>query len=403
MIDYKNLLIDAVENIKNEGRYRNFLNVARQVGNTPKALNAKTKQDITMWCTNDYLGMSHHPKVLKASIDAIIKMGAGSGGTRNIGGTNTPIVELENEIADLHSKESALIFTSGYIANDATLSTLAKLLPNCIFFSDEENHASIIEGIRRSKGEKYIFRHNDIKHLEELLSKVDINRPKIIVFESAYSMDGLISPMKEICHLAKKYNALTYLDEVHTVGLYGARGAGMSNKLDVADQIDIIQGTLAKAYGVLGGYISASSTIIDAIRSYASGFIFTTALPPSVTEAAIASIRHLKTHDLERQQLQKQVSYTKQRLLENKINIIENKSHIIPILINDPVKAEKASLRLLQEFNIYLQHINYPTVKRGTERLRITPTPFHTNEMIDYFVNSLKIVLSTLDVKESAA
>ena len=403
MIDYRKLLINAVDNIKNEGRYRNFINVARQVGNTPRALNAQTKQDITMWCTNDYLGMSHHPKVLKASIDAIMKMGAGSGGTRNIGGTNTTIVALEHEIADLHGKESALIFTSGYIANDATLSTLARLLPNCIFFSDEENHASIIEGIRRSKAEKHIFRHNDTEHLEELLSNVDINRPKIIVFEAAYSMDGLIPPMKEICHLAKKYNALTYLDEVHTAGLYGARGAGMSNKLGVANEIDIIQGTLAKAIGVLGGYISASSNIIDAIRSYASGFIFTTSLPPSVTEAAIASIKHLKTHNLERQQLQKQVAYTKQRLLENKINIIENESHIIPILINDPIKAEKAFQRLLHEFNIYLQHINYPTVKRGTERLRITPTPFHTNEMIDHFVNSLKIVLSTLDVKESAA
>lgn len=403
MIDYKELLINAVDNIKNEGRYRNFINVARQVGNTPRALNTKTKQDITMWCTNDYLGMSHHPKVLKASIDAIMKMGAGSGGTRNIGGTNTPIIALEHEIADLHNKDSALIFTSGYIANDATLSTLARLLPNCVFFSDEENHASIIEGIRRSKAEKHIFRHNDVEHLEEFLASVDINRPKIIVFESAYSMDGTISPMEEICHLAKKYNALTYLDEVHTVGLYGERGAGMSNKLGVADKIDIIQGTLAKAIGVLGGYISASANIIDAVRSYASGFIFTTSLPPSVTEAAIASIKHLKTHNLERQQLQKQVAYTKQRLLENKINIIENESHIIPILINDPVKAEKASQRLLHEFNIYLQHINYPTVKRGTERLRITPTPFHTNEMIDHFVNSLKIVLSTLDVKESAA
>lgn len=403
MIDYKELLINAVDNIKKEGRYRNFINVARQVGNTPRALNTKTKQDITMWCTNDYLGMSHHPKVLKASIDAIMKMGAGSGGTRNIGGTNTPIIALEQEIADLHSKDSALIFTSGYIANDATLSTLARLLPNCVFFSDEENHASIIEGIRRSKAEKHIFRHNDVEHLEELLANVDINRPKIIVFESAYSMDGTVSPMEEICHLAKKYNALTYLDEVHTVGLYGERGAGMSNKLGVADKIDIIQGTLAKAIGVLGGYISASADIIEAVRSYASGFIFTTSLPPSVTKAAIASIKHLKTHNLERQQLQKQVVYTKQRLLENKINIIDNESHIIPILINDPVKAEKASQRLLNEFNIYLQHINYPTVKRGTERLRITPTPFHTNKMIDHFVNSLKVVLSSLDVKENAA
>ncbi|MBP9791762.1 MAG: 5-aminolevulinate synthase [Rickettsiales bacterium] len=403
MINYNQLFTNAVTVIKNEGRYRNFINVARQIGTLPHALNISTNKEITMWCTNDYLGMSQHPKVLKASIDAIIKMGAGSGGTRNIGGTNSPIVELEKEIAELHNKDSALVFTSGYIANDASLSTLARLLPNCVFFSDEENHASIIEGIRRSGAEKYIFKHNNVQHLEELISKVDINRPKIIVFESAYSMDGIISPMKEICNLAKKYNALTYLDEVHTVGLYGEKGSGMANKLGLTDEIDIIQGTLAKAFGVIGGYIAAKSEIIDAIRSYASGFIFTTSLPPSVTKAAIASIQHLKTHDLERKKLQEQVNYTKQKLRELKVNIIENDSHIIPILINDPVKAEKASQRLLQEFNIYLQHINYPTVKRGTERLRITPTPFHTNEMTDYFIHALKIVLSTLDVKESAA
>jgi 5-aminolevulinate synthase len=402
-VDYQKLFVSAVNVIRNEGRYRNFLNVARQIGTPPQALNLNTKQDITMWCTNDYLGMSQHPKVLKASIDAILKMGAGSGGTRNIGGTNLPIVELEKELADLHNRESALVFTSGYIANDASLSTLARLLPDCIFFSDEENHASIIEGIKRSGAEKYIFKHNNAQHLEELISKVDIKRPKIIVFESAYSMDGLVSPIQDICNIAKKYNALTYLDEVHTVGLYGERGAGMANKLGVADKIDIIQGTLAKAFGVIGGYISAKSEIIDAIRSYASGFIFTTSLPPSVTSAALASIKHLKTHNLERKTLQEQVNYTKKKLLEAKVNIIDNDSHIIPILINDPIKAEQASQRLLQEFNIYLQHINYPTVKRGTERLRITPTPFHTNEMIDHFVYALKIVLSTLDIKERAA
>jgi 5-aminolevulinate synthase len=403
VINYNQLFLNAVTAIKNEGRYRNFINVARQIGTLPKALNTSTNKEITMWCTNDYLGMSQHPKVLKASIDAIIKMGAGSGGTRNIGGTNSPIVELEKELADLHHKDAALVFTSGYIANDASLSTLARLLPNCVFFSDEENHASIIEGIRRSGAEKHIFKHNNAQHLEELISKTDINRPKIIVFESAYSMDGIISPMKEICNIAKKYNALTYLDEVHTVGLYGEKGSGMANKLGLADKIDIIQGTLAKAFGVIGGYIAAKSEIIDAIRSYASGFIFTTSLPPSVTKAAIASIQHLKTHNVERKKLQEQVNYTKQKLREIKVNIIENESHIIPILINDPIKAEKASQRLLQEFNIYLQHINYPTVKRGTERLRITPTPFHTNEMIDYFIHALKVVLSTLDVKESAA
>ena len=403
MIDYKKHFVNSIDNVKKEGRYRNFTNVARQVGTPPQALHMFTKQNITMWCTNDYLGMSQHPKILKASIDAILKMGVGSGGTRNIGGTNTPIVQLEKEIADLHNREAALLFTSGYVANDASLSTLARLLPNCVFFSDEENHASIIEGIRRTGAEKYIFKHNNSIHLEELIKKIDINRPKIIVFESAYSMDGLISPMKEFCQIAKKYNALTYLDEVHTVGLYGNKGAGMANKLGIAEQIDIIQGTLGKAFGVIGGYISAKAEIIDAIRSHAPGFIFTTSLPPAATEAAIASIQHLKTHNKERELLQKQVLYTKQKLKEKKINIIENQSHIIPILVNDPVKAEQASQRLLKEFNIYLQHINYPTVKRGTERLRITPTPFHTNEMIDHFVTSLKIVLSNLNVEENAA
>lgn len=403
MIDYRETFISAIEAIKDEGRYRNFLHLSRCAGRYPIARDYRHNKDITLWCINDYLGMSQHPKVIDAMIETIKESGAGSGGTRNIGGNNHSIVMLEKEIADLHDKDSALVFTSGYVANEAALSTLAKLLPDCIFFSDEANHASIIEGIRYSRAEKHIFRHNDAAHLESIISQVDINRPKVIVFESAYSMDGLTSPMHEVCNIAKKYNALTYIDEVHTVGLYGDRGAGMAAHLKVADRIDIIQGTLAKAYGVIGGYITGNKHIIDAIRSCASGFIFTTSLPPAIAEAARVSIQHLKASDTERLQHQKQVSYTKALLKQHKINILNNDTHIIPILINDPIKAEKASKRLLEEFGIYLQHINFPTVPRGTERLRVTPTPLHTNKMIEELVVALKIVLSSLEVEECAA
>jgi len=403
MIDYRETFVSAVNTIKNEGRYRNFLDLSRCAGRYPIARDHKRNRDIVLWCINDYLGMSQHPKVIDAMIETIKLSGAGSGGTRNIGGNNHSIVMLEQEIADLHNKDSALVFTSGYVANEAALSTLAKLLPNCIFFSDEANHASIIEGIRHSRLEKHIFKHNDASHLESIISQVDIKRPKVIVFESAYSMDGLTSPMHEICDIAKKYNALTYIDEVHTVGLYGDRGAGMADKLKIADRIDIIQGTLAKAYGVIGGYISGNKHVIDAIRSCASGFIFTTSLPPAIAEAARVSIKHLKESNAERIKHQKQVNYTKALLKQNKINIVNNDTHIIPILINDPIKAEQASKRLLEEFAIYLQHINFPTVPRGTERLRVTPTPMHTDKMIEELVVALKIVLSSLAVEERAA
>lgn len=403
MLDYKAVFANAINDIKSEGRYRNFLDLSRYAGKYPIARDYKRNKDIEMWCINDYLGMSQHPAVIESIIQTTKFTGAGSGGTRNIGGNSHFIVVLEEEIANLHKRESALVFTSGYVANEATLSTLAKLLPGCIFFSDECNHASIIEGIRHNSCEKYIFAHNDADHLEKLISQVDVNRPKIIVFESAYSMDGLISPMKDICRIAKKYNALTYIDEVHTVGLYGNEGAGMVSQLGLEDEIDIIQGTLSKAFGTMGGYISASKHLIDAIRSNASGFIFTTSLPPAIAAAAKTSIQHLRSSSIERESHQKQVKYTRQLLKKNKINIIDGDTHIIPILIGDPVKAERASTMLLDDFGIYLQHINYPTVPCGTERLRVTPTPFHTTAMIQNFIKSLKYVLSSIDVEEFAA
>lgn len=402
-MDYLESFSKAVQNVKNEGRYRQFIDISRYAEKLPLARDNVHNKDITMWCINDYLGMSSNPRVVEAMTTVTKEYGCGSGGTRNIGGNNKFVVELEREVASLHSKESALVFTSGYVANATTLSTIAKILPGCVFLSDENNHASIIEGIRNSRAEKLIFRHNDAEHLESLLSHIPSTTPKIIVFESAYSMDGLRSPMKSIVSLAKKYNALTYVDEVHTVGLYGKNGAGMANELGIENQIDIIQGTFAKSYGVIGGYIAANKDITDAIRSYAPGFIFTTSLPPSVAAAALASVRYLKFSNKERVKHNDQVEYTKNLLRQNKINILENDTHIIPVLINDPIKAERACKMLLNDFGIYLQHINYPTVPKGTERLRITPTPCHTNEMIEYFVKSLKIVLSSLNIEENAA
>ncbi|MCH9753714.1 MAG: 5-aminolevulinate synthase [Alphaproteobacteria bacterium] len=402
-MDYQESFAKAVQDVKNESRYRSFVDITRYASRIPIARDNSLNKDITMWCINDYLGMSRHPRVVDAMVNITKEYGCGSGGTRNIGGNNRFVVELEKEAASLHSKDAALVFTSGYVANSTTLATLAKILPGCVFLSDESNHASIIEGIRNSRAEKFIFKHNDVEHLELLLSSIPVSKPKIIVFESAYSMDGIRSPMKDIVKLAKKYNAMTYVDEVHTVGLYGKSGSGMASELGLSDEIDIIQGTFAKSYGVIGGYIASNSSIIDAIRSYAPGFIFTTSLPPSVAAAALASVNHLKFSNEERVMHHKQVQYTKNLLRQNKINILENDTHIIPVLINDPVKAERACKMLLNEFGIYLQHINYPTVPKGTERLRITPTPCHTDEMIEDFVKSLKIVLSSLNIEESAA
>ena len=391
---------NQVNQIKTEGRYRNFVGLQRKAGEFPKALWGKDrKKTITMWCINDYLGMSQHPIVLEAATKALVDNGVGSGGTRNIGGNNYSIEELENEIADLHNKDSALVFTSGYVSNDASLASLAKILPDLVFFSDELNHASMVAGIRNSRSEKHIYKHLDVNHLEELLKSVDIGRPKVIAFESAYSMDGQISPIKEICLLAKKYNAITYIDEVHSVGLYGKRGAGIANMLGFENEIDIIQGTLAKAYGVIGGYIAGNKDMIDAIRLTASGFIFTTSLPPVITAAAKASIAHLKNSDKERIKHQEVVAKIKESFKKAGISFYRNESHIVPIIIGDPEKTRLASQLLIDRHNIFVQHINFPTVPRGTERLRITPTPAHTDQMIEQLTLALVDVFGELEIK----
>ncbi len=401
MLQYDQIFKSHISQIKNEDRYREFVAVRRIAGNFPYAWygSEHDKRKIVMWCINDYLGMSQNPKVLEAALGAIADNGVGSGGTRNIGGNNNAITELEREIADLHNKEVALAFTSGYVANDATLSALTKIMPEIVFFSDEANHASIIGGIRNSRAEKYVYNHVDAEHLEELLKQVDINRPKIIVFESAYSMDGLISPIKEICALAKKYNALTFIDEVHTVGLYGTGGAGIANMLGYDGEIDIIQGTLGKAYGAIGGYIAGNKQIIDAIRSTAPGFIFTTSLPPVITAAARASINHLRHSETERALHRAAVQKVKAAFEEAGIQYFKNDSHIVPIIIGDPVKAKQASMMLLNEYGIYIQHINFPTVPRGTERLRIIPTPSHTDAMIAQLVQALVRVFEALEIQ----
>lgn len=401
MFYYDTIFSNHIDKIKNEGRYREFKTLKRQADNFPHAW-CEDKQ-IVMWCINDYLGMSKHPKVMQASVDALLKYGVGSGGTRNIGGNNSSILELEKELAGLHNKEASLVFTSGFVANDTTLATLAKIMPDIVFFSDELNHASIIAGITSSRAEKYIYRHLDAKHLEELLQSVDINRPKIIVFESAYSMDGFFSPVKEIIDLAKKYNALTFIDEVHTVGLYGKHGGGVAELLECSNDIDIIQGTLAKAYGTIGGYITANHSLVDAIRLTAPGFIFTTSLPPVISAAAKQSIRHLKESDKERKIHQQVVAKLKNSFDNSNIPYLKNESHIVPIIIGDPIKAAKASSMLLSEYGIYVQHINFPTVPKGTERLRIIPTPAHTDEMINDLSNALMKIFAKLDIELSSA
>ncbi len=400
MYNYQAAFENQITQIKSEGRYRNFIGLQRKAGKFPNAVWGKEKEkNITMWCINDYLGMSQHHAVLDAASRALTDNGVGSGGTRNIGGNNYSIEELEKEIADLHNKDSALVFTSGYVSNDASLSSLAKIMPDLVFFSDELNHASMVAGIRNSRSQKYIYKHLNINHLEELLKSVDINKPKIIAFESVYSMDGQISPIEEICLLAKKYNAMTYIDEVHTVGLYGKRGAGIANMLGFENKIDIIQGTLAKAYGVIGGYIAGHKDIIDAIRLTASGFIFTTSLPPVITAAARASIIHLKNSEEERIKHQEVVAKVKKSFETAGINFYHNKSHIVPIIIGDPEKTRLISQLLIDRHNIFIQHINFPTVPKGTERLRITPTPAHTDQMIKQLTMALVSIFDELEIK----
>ena len=405
MINYSEIFKNSLDKLKSEGNYRIFADLEKLAGNFPQALNYKDNSvsEVTVWCSNDYLGMSQNQDVLDSMTNALKKVGAGSGGTRNISGTNHYHVLLERELCYLHQKEAALLFNSGYLANQATLSTLGKKIPNCIFFSDEKNHASMIQGIKNSGAKKVIFKHNNLDDLEKNLKKFPKSHPKIIAFESVYSMDGDFSPIKSICSLAQKYNALTFLDEVHAVGIYGERGAGVAERDKVMDQVDIIQGTLAKAFGVIGGYITAKKETIDFVRSFSSGFIFTTSLPPCIAAGAYASIRHLKFSSSEREKLFKVVSDLKNALKKNKIPFIDNKSHIIPVIIGDPMLCKKASQMLLDDFQVYVQPINYPTVPKGEERLRITASPQHTSKMIKKLVTALCSVYENLEINKSTS
>jgi 5-aminolevulinate synthase len=396
-MDYNAQLDQALSRLHQEGRYRTFIDIERDKGNFPHAVWTQPdgqKKDITVWCGNDYLGMGQHPAVLSAMHEAVDATGSGSGGTRNISGTTVYHKRLEAELADLHQKEAALLFTSAYIANDATLSTLPKLFPGLIIYSDALNHASMIEGVRRNGGAKRIFRHNDVAHLRELLAADDPAAPKLIAFESVYSMDGDFGPIKEICDLADEFGALTYIDEVHAVGMYGPRGAGVCERDGLMDRIDIINGTLAKAYGVMGGYIAASAKMCDAVRSYAPGFIFTTSLPPAIAAGAAASIAHLKIDQSLRDQHQSQAKILKMRLKGLGLPIIDHGSHIVPVIVGDPVHTKKLSDMLLSAYGIYVQPINFPTVPRGTERLRFTPSPVHGPKEIDALVKAMDALWS---------
>ena len=391
-MDYTAQLDTAISKLHEEGRYRTFIDIERRKGQFPHAVWRKadgTEKPITVWCGNDYLGMGQHPVVLAAMHEALDATGAGSGGTRNISGTTVYHKRLEAELADLHGKEAALLFTSAYIANDATLSTLPKLFPGLIIYSDALNHASMIEGVRRNGGAKRIFRHNDVAHLRELLAADDPSALKLIAFESVYSMDGDFGPIAEIVTLAEEFGALTYLDEVHAVGMYGPRGAGVAEKLGLMDRIDIINGTLGKAFGVFGGYIAASAKMCDAVRSYAPGFIFTTSLPPTVAAGAAASVAHLKTDQDIRALHQERAAVLKLRLKGLGLPIIDHGSHIVPVIVGDPIHTKKLSDMLLDQFGIYVQPINFPTVPRGTERLRFTPSPVHGPNEIDHLVQAM--------------
>ena len=403
-MDYESQFSQALAQVKREGRYRVFADIVRRRGAFPQATyhTANGERPITVWCSNDYLGMGQSPLVLAAMHAALDAAGAGSGGTRNISGTTHFHVELERELADLHRKQAALLFTSGYIANDAALATLGNILPGCIIFSDELNHASMIEGMRRSKAQRRIWRHNDIAHLEELLAQADPAAAKIVAFESVYSMDGDISPIGAICDLAKRYGALTYLDEVHAVGLYGPRGGGVAERDGVMQSVDVINGTLAKAFGIMGGYIAASSKFIDVVRSFAPGFIFTTSIPPVLAAGALASVRHLKTSNLERQRHQERAATLKSLLQEAGLPVMPSASHIVPLLVGDPVRCKEVSDYLLHEHAIYVQPINYPTVPRGTERLRLTPSPFHDDDKMRRLIAALDDAWSRLNIKRAA-
>jgi len=395
-MNYDALFRDQLDGLKEQGNYRYFADIERRAGGFPRATHYRREgcRDVTVWCSNDYLGMGQHPLVLDAMHEAIDRCGAGAGGTRNISGTNHYHVLLEQELSDLHGKEAALIFTSGYVSNWASLTTLAARLPNCAVFSDSANHASMIEGIRHSRAEKHIFRHNDPEDLDRQLSKVAPDRPKLVAFESVYSMDGDIAPIEEICDVADAHGAMTYLDEVHAVGLYGPRGGGIAEARGLSHRVTLIEGTLGKAFGVLGGYVTGSAALCDFIRSFASGFIFTTALPPAVAAGALASIRHLKSSNTERERHQHRVAIVRHRLRAMGIPYLDNPSHIIPVMVGNPVKCRRISDRLMDDFGIYVQPINYPTVPEGTERLRITPSPVHTDADIDHLIDSLSEIWS---------
>src|SRR5437868_7645047 len=397
-MNYDAIFADALSRLHEERRYRVFADLERIAGRFPHAIwhSPQGSRNVIIWCSNDYLGMGQHPKVIGAMVETATRMGAGAGGTRNIAGTNHPLVELEAELADLHGKEAALVFTSGYVSNQTGISTIAKLLPNCLILSDALNHNSMIEGVRQAGVEKAIWRHNDVAHLEELLAREPRERPKLIVFEGLYSMDGDIAPVKAICDLAEKYGAMTYCDEVHAVGMYGPRGGGMCAREGQMARVDVLEGTLAKAFGCLGGYIAGSANLIDAVRSYAPGFIFTTALPPAICAAALAAIRHLKSSQWERERHQERAARVKAVLAAATLPVMLSDTHIVPVVVGDPEKCKAATDLLLCEHGIYIQPINYPTVPRGTERLRITPTPHHDDDMIDRLAEALTDVWERL-------
>lgn len=390
-MEYESLFLAKLDALRQTGQYRTFTSLKRRAGRFPYAVHgaAATTSEVVIWCTNDYLGMGQHPAVVEATHRAIDAVGIGSGGSRNISGTSPYHEELESELADLHQREAALLFVSGYASNDATLTTLSRLMPDCVVFSDEKNHASIIEGLRNGRAERHVFQHNDPVHLDRLLAQVAPEKPKIVVFESIYSMDGDVSPIADICDVAERHGAMTFLDEVHAVGMYGARGAGIAAREGIAHRPTIIQGTLAKAFGVVGGYIAGSVAIIDAIRSFAPGFIFTTAMPPAIAAGAVASLRLLKNSDEKRILLQQKVERTKAGMRAKGIPLMPTDSHILPVLVGDPMRCKSLSRQLLTNNGIYLQPINYPSVPQGTERFRVTPTPDHSDAEVDRFLDVL--------------